>query len=104
MYIKYAVHGLVLSATVASAFNPYHRPAVSVPKVGNVGGTTPNVKEWKPLKAPRDAKPFQPVEEKPVDLEQMKPLSEMHIKKVPRAVCISEGRGGGKSNNVNVLY
>lgn len=85
MYIKYVVHGLILSATVASAFNPYHKPVVSVPKVGSVGGTAQNVKEWKPLKAPRDATSFQPVEEKPVDLEQMKPLSEMRIKKVPRA-------------------
>ncbi|KAF8418591.1 aspartic peptidase domain-containing protein [Tirmania nivea] len=85
MYIKYAVHGLVLSATVASAFYPYHRPVVSVPKVGSVRGATQNLKEWKPLKAPRDAKPFQPVEEKPVDLEQMKPLSEMYIKRVPIA-------------------
>ena len=93
MYIRYAVHGLVLSATVASAFNPYHKPAVSVPKVASVRGTTQNLKEWRPLKAPRDAKPFQLVEEKPVDLEQMKPLSEMHIKKVPIEVCISEGRG-----------
>lgn len=85
MYIKYVVYGLVLSATVASAFNPYHKPAVSAPKVGSVGGTTQNLKEWKPLKAPRDAEPFQPVEEKPVDLEQMRPLSEMHIKRVPTA-------------------
>ncbi|KAF8431037.1 aspartic peptidase domain-containing protein [Terfezia claveryi] len=85
MYIKYVVHGLVLSATVASAFNPYNKPVSSVPKVGSVGETAQNVKQWKPLKAPRDAISFQPVEEKPVDFEQMKPLSEMHIKKVPRA-------------------
>lgn len=87
MYIKYAVHGLVLSAAVASAFNPYHKPAVSVPKVGGVGGTTH--KEWKPLKAPRDAKQFQPV-----DLEQMKLLKKMHFRRIPIAVCISEGPWG----------
>jgi len=84
MYIKYAVYGFILSATVASAFNPYHKPAVPAPKAGSVGGATR--KEWKPLKAPRDAMPFQPV-----DLEQWKPLNEMHIKRVPIAVCISEG-------------
>lgn len=83
MYIKHAVHGLILSATVASAFYPYHKPDVSVPKVGSVGETNP--KEWRPLKVPRDAKPFQPVVEKPGNLEQMKPVKEMHIKRIPRA-------------------
>jgi len=82
MYVKYAVHGLILSATVASAFNPYHKPDVSVPKVGSVGGSH---KEWKSVKAPRNAEPFQPVREKPVELDQMKPLKEMHVKRIPRA-------------------
>lgn len=84
MYIKYAVHGLLLWATVTSAFNPYVKPDKSKPKIGSVGGSH---KVWKPLKAPRDAKPFLPVEEKPVDMKKMKPMKELQLKKIPRAVC-----------------
>jgi len=82
MHLNHAFHGLVLSATAVSAFFPYVPPTpVSAPKAGGVGK---DHKEWKPINVPRHAAPFQPVPVKPVEVDKMTPVKELHIKRMPR--------------------
>lgn len=90
MFLHNVVYGLVLSAVVTSAFNPYYK--APPPKVAEVGGSE-KVHEWKSLKdfkVPRDAQPFRPVVKGPVDVESLKPLKEVKIKKLPPRVCTFE--------------
>ncbi|KAF8475037.1 aspartic peptidase domain-containing protein [Kalaharituber pfeilii] len=82
MYFKHAIHGLALSTAIVSAFNPYHVPTPNKLPSGRIKEVDRH--EWKPLKVPRDAKPFQPVGHS-VDIQKFHPVKEMKIKKIPRS-------------------
>lgn len=81
MYLHRALHGVALWATVVSAFIPYTPPNPSAPGVDGPDTV------WKSLKIPRNAEAFQLPPDKPVDLDSMEPVKDMHIKRIPPPVC-----------------
>lgn len=72
---------------MVSAFIPYTPPDPSAPKAGGVDG--PDT-VWESLKIPRNAEAFQLPPDKSADPDSMKPLTDMHVKRIPPPVCILE--------------